>query len=66
MASPADRTDAAPAAPLFLPVHVRPDDPPPADGVEVFLHNGRRLRIGAAVEPHRLTALVAALEAIPC
>lgn len=65
-ASPADRQDAAPAAPLFLPVHIRPADLLPADGVEVLLNNGRRLRVGVGVEPQRLAALAAALEATPC
>jgi transposase-like protein len=54
------------AAPLFLPVHVRPDDPLVADGVEVLLGNGRRLRVGAGVEPRRLAALAAALEGPAC
>jgi hypothetical protein len=65
-AAAAGRADAGPAAPLFLPVHVRPDDPLPADGVEVLLANGRRLRVGAGVEPLRLAALAAALEAPAC
>jgi transposase-like protein len=65
-ALPADKADAAAAAPLFLPVHVRPDDPLPADGVEILLANGRRLRFGAGVEPQRLAALAAALEAPAC
>ena len=65
-AAPADKADAAPPAPLFVPVHVRPDDPLPASGVEVVLANGRRLRVGAGVEPRRLAALAAALEAPPC
>jgi transposase len=65
-ASAPDRCGAVPTAPLFLPVHVRPDDPLPADGVEVLLANGRRLRFGPGVEPQRLAALAAALEATPC
>jgi hypothetical protein len=60
------RPAAAPAAPLFLPVHVRPDDPPPTEGVEILLGNGRRLRVGCGVEPQRLALLVAALEAPAC
>jgi transposase-like protein len=54
------------SAPLFLPIQVRPDDPLVADGVEVLLGNGRRLRVGAGVAPGRLAALAAALEGPAC
>ena len=58
--------EATPAAPRFVPVHVRPDEPLTADSVEVLLANGRRLRAGADIPPQRLAALVAALEAAAC
>ena len=53
------------SASLFVPVAIAS---PAASGaeLELTLPGGRVLRFGAQVEPTRLSAIVAALESLPC
>lgn len=59
-----DAGRAAPDAPAFVPLHVRPDPVPPV--LELILRSGHVLRIPPGCDPEHLRAVLAALEAAPC
>jgi hypothetical protein len=64
---PAASVAAPPAAPLFVPVHLRQG--PAQPGLlpfEVVLAGGRLLRVAAAFDPAALRQLLAVLEPSPC
>lgn len=59
-----DAATAAPNAPAFVPLQVRPDTAPPV--LELILRSGHVLRIPPSSDPEHLRAVLAALEATPC
>jgi hypothetical protein len=59
-----DAATAAPDAPAFVPLHVRPGTAPVV--LELVLRSGHVLRIPPGSDPGHLRAVLAALEAAPC
>jgi hypothetical protein len=59
-----DTATAAPDAPAFVPLHVRPGTAPVV--LELVLRSGHVLRIPPGSDPEHLRAVLAALEAAPC
>jgi len=57
------------AGPMFVPVRVKPTEAGrsgDADGIEIVVRGGRRVRVGAGFDAQALARVVSVLEGVPC